>query len=111
LWRRGPRSVEPVAEEDARLPLGVDREVDYVHHTMRLSPGDALVLYTDGITEAMNDKDELYGSRRLLDLLNSDVELVPMLGRRILDDVKQFVGARPQSDDLCLTCFGRTRVE
>lgn len=111
LWRHGPRSVEPVAEEDARLPLGVDREVDYVHHTMRLSPGDALVLYTDGITEAMNDKDELYGLRRLLDLLNSDVERVPMLGRRILDDVKQFVGARPQSDDLCLTCFGRTRVE
>ncbi|MBN1395937.1 MAG: SpoIIE family protein phosphatase [Pirellulales bacterium] len=111
LWRRGPRNVVPVAQEESRLPLGVDPEVDYVHHTLQLSPGDALVLYTDGITEAMNDRDELYGLRRLLELLNSDVERVPLLGRRILDDVKQFVGARPQSDDLCLTCFGRTRVE
>ena len=111
LWRRGPRSVEPVAEEETRLPLGVDADVDYVSHALILSPGDALVLYTDGITEAMNGRDELYGLQRLLALLNSEVERVPLLGRRILDDVKQFVGTRSQSDDMCLSCFGRTRVE
>ncbi len=111
LWRRGPRSVEPVAEEETRLPLGVDADVDYVSHALTLSPGDALVLYTDGITEAMNGRDELYGLQRLLALLNSEVERVPLLGRRILDDVKQFVGTRSQSDDMCLSCFGRTRVE
>lgn len=111
MWRRGPRLVEPVGQEESRLPLGVDADVDYVPFTMQLSPGDALVLYTDGISEAMNDRDELYGMRRLYDLLNSDVERVPLLGRSILDDVKQFVGTRSQSDDMCLACFGRTRVE
>lgn len=110
LLRRGVKSVEPVGEEAAQLPLGVDGDVDYVSHTLKLAPGDALVLYTDGITEAMNGRDELYGLRRLLAVLNSDAERVPLLGRRILDDVKQFVGARPQSDDMCLSCFGRTRV-
>ena len=77
---------------------------------MPLAPGDSLVLYTDGITEAMNAKDELYGQTRLLELLTSDVDRVSLLGRRILDDVKRFVGARQQSDDMCLTCFGRVKV-
>ena len=62
LWRRGPGAVEPVAEAEAGLPLGVDRDVDYAPCTLPLAPGESLVLYTDGITEAMNAKDELYGS-------------------------------------------------
>jgi serine phosphatase RsbU (regulator of sigma subunit) len=110
LWRRGPRAVEPVGESEANLPLGVDRDVEYAQHTLPLAPGDSLVLYTDGITEAMNAKDELYGLPRLLTVLDSEVDRVNLLGRRILDDVKRFVGARPQSDDMCLTCFGRAKV-
>jgi phosphoserine phosphatase RsbU/P len=84
--------------------------VDYAACELKLSPGESLVMYTDGITEAMNPRDELYGSRRLLELLAGDVEGVDLLGRRILDDVKRFVGARSQSDDMCLSCFGRARV-
>jgi phosphoserine phosphatase RsbU/P len=110
LWRHGPKAVEPVAENETRLPLGVDRDVDYSAYTLPLSPGDSLVLYTDGITEAMNAAGDLYGSRRLLALLDSDVDRVGQLGRHILDDVKRFVGARPQSEDMCLTCFGRVKV-
>ena len=110
LWRHGPKTVEPVAEAESGLPLGVDRDVDYAQCALPLSPGDSLVLYTDGITEAMNTAGELYGSHRLLALLSSDVDRVSQLGRRILDDVKRFVGARSQSDDMCLTCFGRVKV-
>jgi len=110
LWRREPRAVEPVALEETRLPLGVDREVDYAQHVMSLGPGESLIFYTDGITEAMNTKDELYGSKRLRTLLDSDVDHINLLGRHILDDVKRFVGIRSQSDDMCLTCFSRLRV-
>ena len=110
LLRRSSGIVEAVGEAESRLPLGVDHEVDYAPCILPLAPGESLVLYTDGITEAMNAKDELYGSQRLLALLGSDVESVSLLGRRILDDVKRFVGAQPQSDDMCLTCFGRVRV-
>ncbi|MCE5269326.1 MAG: SpoIIE family protein phosphatase [Planctomycetaceae bacterium] len=110
LLRRGPHVVEPVAQSEANLPLGVDRNVDYAEYLLPLSPGDSLVLYTDGITEAMNTKDELYGLPRLLTVLDSDVDRVKLLGRRILDDVKRFVGPRPQSDDMCLSCFGRVKV-
>jgi serine phosphatase RsbU (regulator of sigma subunit) len=110
LWRHGPRSVQAVAESVTNLPLGVDSEVDYAPCTLPLAAGDSLVLYTDGITEAMNAKDELYGLNRLQTLLGSDVTGVQLLGRRILDDVKRFVGVRTQSDDMCLTCFGRVKV-
>jgi phosphoserine phosphatase RsbU/P len=110
LWRHDSNSVEPVAEEQSGLPLGVDRDVDYAPCTLSLAPGDSLTLYTDGITEAMNTASELYGSQRLLTLLQSDVTGVSHLGHRILDDVKRFVGGRSQSDDMCLTCFGRVKV-
>jgi phosphoserine phosphatase RsbU/P len=110
LWRHGPKSVQPVAESVTNLPLGVDHEVDYKPCALPLAPGDSLILYTDGITEAMNAQDDLYGSKRLQTLLASEVTGVRQLGRRILEDVKRFVGVRPQSDDMCLTCFGRVKV-
>jgi serine phosphatase RsbU (regulator of sigma subunit) len=109
LWRRGPNAVEAVGEEEAQLPLGVDRDVTYVQSNVALAPGESLTLYTDGITEAMNAQDELYGLQRLRTLLGSDIPRVDLLGRRLLDDVKRFVGARSQSDDMCLTCFGRVK--
>jgi len=111
LLRRGRNAVSPIGVGDAGLPVGVKREADYKEVKMQLAPGEALVLYTDGITEAMNAGDELYGLPRLLMLLESDIDRVSLLGRRILDDVKRFVGARSQSDDMCLTCFGRVKME
>jgi serine phosphatase RsbU (regulator of sigma subunit) len=107
LLRRGPKHVEPVAEAESRLPLGVDRDVEYLQCVVPLGPQDSITLYTDGITEAMNAEDELYGSQRLMTQIGGDADRVGMLGRRVLDDVKLFVGSRNQTDDICLTCFGR----
>ena len=70
-------------------------------------PGDYLTLFTDGISEAMNAAGELYGLDRLREQLATPAVPVAGLGRLILDDVKRFVGGRPQSDDMCLACFGR----
>ncbi len=111
LLRRGPQVLDAAAESQSCLPLGVDHDVEYAESVLVLAPGDAMVLYTDGITEAMNAGDELYGRDRLLASLACDADGVSALGRRVLDDVKRFVGARPQSDDMCLTCFGRTKTD
>ncbi len=108
LLRRNSAVVKAVAEAEARLPLGVDPEVTYPQHTLPLSPGDSLTLYTDGITEAINGTGELYGSERLWTQLRRTTEGVNAIGQAILADVKQFVGTRAQSDDMCLTCFGRS---
>ena len=96
------------AEEETGLPLGVDADFKYQSYTRELAPGDFLALFTDGISEAMNTSGELYGLDRLRTQLAADSPRVSELGRLILDDVKRFVGGRPQSDDMCLACFGRT---
>ena len=74
---------------------------------MSLALGDSLTTYTDGILDAMNVAQELYGIERLEAQLGNPVSGVKDLGRRIIDDVRRFVGSQAQSDDMCVTCFGR----
>ncbi len=107
LLRRPSGRVEAVAEAETALPLGVSAEVAYAQRTVKLAPGDCLTLYTDGVTEAMNRSGELYGSQRLWAQLRCGTQGVATLGRRILGDIRRFVGSHPQSDDICLACFGR----
>ena len=107
LLRHDTAKVEAVAESETRLPLGVDEDVTYAQHTFPFSPGDCLALYTDGITEAMNDTGDLYGHDRLWNQLAREAQHVGAIGQALLHDVRQFVGNRAQSDDMCLTCFGR----
>ncbi len=107
LLRHGEGLVEAIGSDETGLPLGVDVDYRYEAYTRQLEPGDFLALFTDGISEAMNSANELYGLDRLRDRLAVRSAPVAVLGRSILDDVKRFVGGRPQSDDMCLACFGR----
>jgi phosphoserine phosphatase RsbU/P len=109
LLHRNKDSIRPVGEDFSHLPLGVDLQTAYEQCSIPLQPGDSLILYTDGITEAMNAGDELYSHQRLITRLAADTDSVSTLGRRILDDVRSFVGSRQQSDDMCLVCVGRRK--
>jgi len=64
-------------------------------------------MYTDGITDAMNAAEQLYGLHRLRTQLQPRADSVKAFGRRILDDVRRFVGNHPQTDDMCVACLGR----
>ncbi len=107
LLRHGGGKVEAIGSDEGGPPLGVDADYQYQQYSRPVAPGDFLTLFTDGISEAMNATGELYGLSRLQDRLASQGVPVAELGRLILDDVKRFVGGRPQSDDMCLVCFGR----
>ena len=107
LLRHGPNSVEPISEEITGVPLGVSDGYEYEQATYQIAPGGFLTLFTDGISEAMNVANELYGIKRLHQQLSADAKDVSTLGKLILDDVRKFVGGRSQSDDMCLACFGR----
>jgi phosphoserine phosphatase RsbU/P len=109
ILHRGKDSIQAVGEDFSHLPLGVDIQTVYEPCSIPLQPGDSLILYTDGITEAMNPGDELYTHGRLMTQLATDAGSVALLGRRILDDVRTFVGSRQQSDDMCLVCVGRRK--
>jgi serine phosphatase RsbU (regulator of sigma subunit) len=70
--------------------------------------GDALVLLSDGITEAQSASGRQYGQQRLVAQLTASFsETAADLGRRIIGDVDHFVGTHPQSDDRCLLCIKR----
>ena len=66
------------------------------------------MIYTDGVSEAMNYKSELYGVERLRQLMKASVGGdADSLGKTILADVRKFAGGRPQNDDITIMVFGR----
>ncbi len=87
------------------IALGVAPDIDYDQETVTLAPGEALVLYTDGVTEAMNSADEEFGLERLCEVLTATSSDDPReVNQAIFDGVRAFAGGTPQSDDItCLT--------
>lgn len=78
---------------------------------MQLAPGDMIYLYTDGVTEAINENDELYGEPHLLELLNANVPLTAgELCTLVKADVDNFAGSAPQYDDITMLCLTYKKV-
>ena len=77
--------------------------VKYRKNELQLAPGDVIYLYTDGVTEATNINDELYGEDRLLALLNANKEAsMEELCKLVKEDVFAFAGEAPQFDDITM---------
>jgi len=108
LLRRADGSVIEIGDAEAGLPLGVVPLQSYKQAQIEMGIGDALVLISDGITEAQDASGRQYGQLRLLNQITASFsDTAADLGRRIIDDVDRFVGDRPQSDDRCLLCVKR----
>lgn len=89
------------------LPLGVSERAAFDQLTHQLDPGESITFFTDGVTEGMNSKQDLFGLERLSDTLaRSDGSPEGALGA-IMAALKNFVGTAPQSDDITLMCFRR----
>jgi sigma-B regulation protein RsbU (phosphoserine phosphatase) len=84
------------------LPLGIFPEQTYREQTHRLVPGDQLVLYTDGITEAQNERGEMFGLARLDKVLENCAVGASDLLQSVLDALKEFTGNQPIHDDRTL---------
>ena len=87
-------------------------DVPYRVQEEKLTPGSVIFLYTDGVTEATNEHNELYGEKRLLRALNAGgFEDMKDLCRRVKADVDDFVGDAPQFDDIigCSQIYRKTR--
>ena len=82
--------------------------IPYTTHTIKLSKGDQLFIYTDGVTEATNMYNELYGEKRLLTVMKAGIG---KSSRDVLDivrdDINNFVQDAPQFDDITMLemCF------
>ena len=91
------------------LPLGMFEGMTYECGSISMAPQDVLVIYTDGVTEAMNRSFEEYGEdrfRRIM-LKSRHQNAGPFLGT-VVADVEQFVAGEQQSDDLTMIVLKRT---
>jgi phosphoserine phosphatase RsbU/P len=83
--------------------VGVIEDARYENRVLHLKPGELLLLYTDGVTEAMNSIQEQFSERRLLEELHTVREQDPKtMAHAVRDSVRRFVERAPQSDDITL---------
>lgn len=81
-------------------------DLRYREGSLQLMPGDRIFLYTDGVTEATDGANQLYGSERLHRVLNANLDAGPeTLLPAVKADVDQFVGDAPQFDDITMLCL------
>jgi sigma-B regulation protein RsbU (phosphoserine phosphatase) len=85
------------------MPVGMLEEGTWKDAALQLERGDLLVMYTDGVSEAMNEEREQYGTERLVAVLQRDFWLEPAdLAAAVKADIAVFTGGEPQRDDLTL---------
>lgn len=91
-------------KDSSGLALGILPDLEYTTHRQALSPGDGLLLYTDGVTEAFDTSNQPYGEERLDALLaQADARRPEDLLQALLDDVARHTAGAPQSDDITVT--------
>jgi sigma-B regulation protein RsbU (phosphoserine phosphatase) len=101
----------PYAKDVADLPLGLISGTTYAQTAVEFSPGDTLLLYTDGITESRNENGEELGHEGLRALVRgltiSPIEGPVAFGRALAEGVKKFQGSGHQRDDETLVLIQR----
>ena len=86
------------------MPTTIPYDVGHVE----MKEGDSLVIYTDGVSEAMNTQRDEYGEERLADLLRKQYRLTAdTIFNEVRDDVTAHVGEAPQSDDITVIVLVR----
>jgi sigma-B regulation protein RsbU (phosphoserine phosphatase) len=102
ILRRSSGAIERLT--NGGLPFGIMADAPYESGSVTLQPGDWLVIFTDGVVEALNAKGEEYEESRLLNVLQNGTTTTPdELLSRLMNDLDFFVGATPQHDDV--TCM------
>ncbi len=104
LYKKEKNECFLVEPKKSSIPIGVMPDVDYLEEpAIKMKSGDALILFTDGIHEARNEKEEEYGMARLAKIVpeiagNSAMDIA----NAIIEDVMNFVGSAEQYDDMTL---------
>lgn len=107
MIRHADGSLTELPEESIGLPIGVVDGMTFDVSTVTLAAGDTVVIYTDGVSEAMNPQSDLYGDERLRNLVKKGPADAAQLGKIIREDVRAHANGRDQNDDITLMTFGR----
>lgn len=94
-----------INSQGARLPLGVISKPDYCTNKFEVKAGDILIMYTDGVNEAMNVQNEIFSTERLEKfLMTLDTTLMSSkeIAMSIIDDIAIYCGEKEQHDDIAM---------
>lgn len=109
LFLRASSTIDDAVGYNTRgRPLGIEREADYRTEHTELAPGESVLLFSDGISEAMGSGDVPYSIERIREqLLRTQGEDPAETGEALLDDVREHVAGGEQRDDVSLVIFHR----
>ncbi|TVR07363.1 MAG: hypothetical protein EA395_12980 [Phormidium sp. GEM2.Bin31] len=102
--------IERVDTIDLGFPIGLDTNIlEFINgHHLHLNPGDVVVLYTDGITEAENQHKQLYGIERLCQVISQSRECTAeVILQGVIEDVRRHIGRHKVYDDITLLVIKR----
>ena len=91
-----------IVETAADVPVGLFDDTSYEEHSLTLEPGDTLILYTDGITEARNSTDEIYGDANFENSVRNAAENLEDLAECLERDLTAYTGSDSFKDDVTL---------
>ena len=109
IIRRADGQAEEVGQDVSGLPLGIMEDSEYQQTEVQLNPGDVVVIYSDGCTDARSPADELYDSQsnhRLIKRVAQTSGGPVAVGKAILQDIREFSAGHSQADDITLLCLG-----
>jgi sigma-B regulation protein RsbU (phosphoserine phosphatase) len=108
LIRHSDGSITEVVSQHAGMPLGIVPDQEFQQQQHQLSPGDTWLMFTDGVTEAMNGDSEIFGTQRLQQSFARAPDELDAMIQAVVADVAAHCGERDQSDDMCLVAFACT---
>ena len=100
-------TVEIPFSDKGGLPLGIMPNAEYVQCSMSLDPGDLVLCYTDGISEAMDSELNQYGIAPIAEVILRTNPVPKHIVQALLADVRKFTKGRSLGDDICIVCFAR----
>ena len=104
-----PDGSTTVIDPTGGTALGIIPGIEYNEDTIELQPGDTVILYTDGITEAFNSEGDLFGMERLREVFrDKQPASAEETSAMVFEAVNEFAGDEPQSDDQACLVFRRT---
>jgi len=109
IYHRATRTVEEtISAEATGLPLGVNDNSQYPTCHISLEPGDSILAFTDGVTDAMNIQDLQIEKKGVYAAVQGGTYSPRLLAEEVVKVGKQFARGRSQNDDIALVGFGRT---
>ena len=110
LYRSATGAVEEALSiDETGLPVGLVDDQKYATCTVQLESGDGLVVFSDGVSEAVDPKGRQLGTPALQTLLRGQPFAARATGERLLQSVRDHAAGCDQSDDITLVCLSRSQ--